>query len=259
MTEFIGVFLGAFLAFIVGIGANEVVHRYRQKTHRRLARDLIAVELVHNLEVLHSMSVMAEQTMNEEFVASHTPISPPRRDTLQQLLGSEWLAALTTKERLSLLKVVGDLQRAENQHDAWQRVISSDQGLAPVVDQKTGQQLAYREVVTIRLSKDMGLTETNLLELLIRICNNSDKDDFTDERVQQIRLKLVPTRKGWPKHTNYGRSCRSSDARKLPADMRSELNKRYECIVVWEHDWQDCPVEVIELRTQLSEPEFTLL
>ncbi len=255
-ADFSGVFLGAFLAFLGGIALNELVTRSRQKANRRLARDIIAIELVHNLEVLDSMSLLAKQTMDEGFMAVHTPMAAIRASILQPLLASNWLEGMPAKERRHLLNVVATLQRAEVEYEAWQRALSPERGLATIIAADGGRRMTYRELKTEQLQETLGLVQIGLLDLLIYVCNSADDQTFTDDEVQKIRKKLEPTRVNWPKSPTFGRWYASSGAKKAPPDRLAKLTEAYKFLVVWTHDWPECPIQVIELRTRAPEQGF---
>lgn len=256
MAAFGAVFLGAFLAFLAGIAAQEIVQGLRHRSYRRLARNAIATELVHNLGVIDSMRSSAIQTRDEGFIAIHSPIATLRGGMLQQLTSSEWFEALLPSERLFLQDAVGKLDRATAQFTSWEEAVVPGIGLTTIIVEETKARTTYRELATEKLLDVLGKIQTNLLDLLILVCNHSKLGGFTDEEAATVQGKLLPTRKGWPKRARLVRWYRSSELKNLIGGESTDVKTRYEHLVVWEDDWPDCPMPVIELRAKNTEPEW---
>jgi len=254
--QFLAVFLGAFLGFALGIIADELVHRIRLRARGALNRDVIATEMLYNLEVLDAMITCAKQTRKEQYANAHTPIGTVRAGILQQLLSPDSLASLRREERRFLLEVVGNLRRAVDQFESWQKTFTSTTGLMPVLIEETGDRTSYRDLATDRLDETLIQIQTHLMELLIQVCNNSGSDKLTDVRTDQIRQKLMPTREGWPKKTNFMRWSKSSVLQGLDEAKLKDMAASSTYFVVWENDWADCPLDVIELQDRKTESEF---
>ena len=83
----------------------------------------------------------------------------------------------------------------------------------------------------------------NVLGLLITICRGRSRD-LLDENAQRIAEALSPIQVGRP--ANFTKSLRSSHLKDAPNRKQMVAEKRY--LVVWEHDWPECPIRVIELQ-----------
>ena len=78
-----------------------------------------------------------------------------------------------------------------------------------------------------------------MVKLLCEVCLR-EKEGLQDKQLKDIYHKLQKIEKDYEKEGCVGKS---SDYKK--AKDKKE-NQRY--LVVWEHDWPECPLEVIELR-----------
>lgn len=104
------------------------------------------------------------------------------------------------------------------------------------------QRLVAKEKTNILLYL-IRIFGANVLALLIIICRHANCD-LLDENAQRIAKALSPIQVGRP--ANFTKSLRSSHLKDAPNRKQMVAEKRY--LVVWEHDWPDCPLEVIELQ-----------
>ncbi len=83
----------------------------------------------------------------------------------------------------------------------------------------------------------------NVLGLLITICRGRSRD-LLDENAQRIAEALSPIQVGRP--ANFTKCLRSSHLKDASNLKQMVDEKSY--LVVWEHDWPECPIRVIELQ-----------
>ena len=94
--------------------------------------------------------------------------------------------------------------------------------------------------ILLHLIRSFG---ANILALLILVCRHADRD-LLDENAKRIAKKLSPIQLG--ASPNFTKSLRSSHLKDAPNREQVEKEKQY--LVVWEDDWSECPITVIELQ-----------
>jgi hypothetical protein len=246
-NQFSAIFLGAFLAFVVGIAVQEIMAHRTKRASRRMLRQLIGIEVLNIMEQIDYVARLVQLTRDERFVARHSPTSLPHWETLAQCLGTEGAIALTPLERADVRAAVANLRVFVGIYEHWEQSLNSGQGMMPVLIGESNTTTTYVELKTRDLFQNVDLIQTNLLDTLISVCNLSQAGQFHDDEVEGVRKKLTPTRPGFPKKSNFVRAYRSS----LAAPSAEKLGQ-VTYLVVWKHDWPECPVQIIELEPARS-------
>jgi len=246
-NQFTAIFLGAFLAFVAGLAIQEIVAHRTRRASRKMLRQLIGIEVLNIMEQIDYLARLVHLTRDEGFMTRHSPTSLPHWETLAQCLGTEGAASLTPLERADVRAAVANLQIFVGMYESWLQSLDSGQGRMPVVTEGNNTTTTYAELKTNDLLRNVDLIQTNLLDALISVCNLSQAGQFHDDDVECVRKKLIPTRPGFPNKGNFGRAYRSA----LVTQSAEKLGQ-VTYLVVWKHDWPECPVEIIELETARS-------
>jgi hypothetical protein len=212
-----------------------------------MLRQLIGIEVLEIIEDIEYVARLARLTRDEGFIGLHSPTSLPRWELLAQALGSQGATALTLLEQADVRAAVANLQTFVGIYETWERSVTPENVSRPVLSQN-GTQQTYAELKTEGFLNFVDGIQTNLLDALISVCNLSKEGEIHHDGVEAVRKKLIPTRPGFPKRSNFGRIYRSA----LVAKQADKLRERAAYLVVWRHDWPDCPVPVIELETSRS-------
>jgi hypothetical protein len=245
-NQFSAVFLGAFMAFLVGIALQQIAAYHTKRANRRMLRQLIGIEVLEIIEDIEYVARLVRLTRDEGFIGLHSPTSLPRWELLAQALGSQGATALTLVEQADVRAAVANLQTFVGIYETWERSVAPENVSRPVLSQN-GTQQTYAELKTEGFLNFVDGIQTNLLDALIFVCNLSKEGGIHHDGVEAVRKKLIPTRPGFPKRKNFGRVYRSA----LVAKRADKLRERA-YLVVWRHDWPDCPIPVIELETSHS-------
>jgi hypothetical protein len=240
--QLVGVLLGAFLAVSGGLCIQFLLQRSRRQTVAAMARSTLARELLEILRSLDHMEKLSRSTKaNPPPAPAWIVESPPNPGVLRQLVAPDVLGALTPEEHRHLLLVVSNLEDLNRRYESWVTTVTSAQHLlSRVRDPGSGTVRPYWEVKTDTLLYVVAAIRIHVMDLLIMVCVRA-RHTLIDEQAERIRTSLMPLR--WRKTgSDFYRSARSSDV------QRAEFEGRSKHLVVWEHDWPECPLEVIELK-----------
>ena len=139
------------------------------------------------------------------------------------------MSVLDRVEQGLLIEVVSQLNEVTSETDKWGKRIS----------RVRTYDLESKEALTEELLSHVTILRRNLLELLGEICFR-EKEGLQSEQLKGIYHKLQIIERDYGTQGCVGKS---SDYEKV---KDKKENQRY--LVVWEHDWPECPLEVIELR-----------
>lgn len=239
--QLVAVFVGAFLGFGGALFTRAIAGRSRRDTLARITRQVIVRETIDNLIALSHMDKLTRAMREDGFAVRRFSNLRPRTEVLRQFMTAESVAALCEGETRVLLVVTPQLAFLRERYDKYQQLLQRpEQALAPVDVEGEGT-VAYRDAVTDLLLADMAGIASNLLEILVRSCHQGRRT-LVDDESKEVASKLVGLTFG--PTGNFGRVFKSS---LLRGDKQLDLKK---CLVVWEHDWRECPVPIIELRPQ---------
>ena len=237
----VGASLGAFLGFGGALLTGAYFALRRRWTLARITRQVIVRETIENLMALSYMDKLTRAMREEGFAPRRFSSLRPSAEVLRQFMTAESMAALCEGETRVLLFVIPQLAYLRERYDKYEQVLQRPKdAFAPVNVEGEGT-VAYRDAVTDRLLADMAGIASNLLEILVRSCYQARRT-LVDDESKEVASKLVGLTFG--PTGNFGRVFKSS---LLKGDKQLDLKK---CLVVWEHDWPECPAPVIELCPQ---------
>jgi len=98
--------------------------------------------------------------------------------------------------------------------------------------------LESKGALTEELLSHITILRHKLVQLLCEVCLR-EKEDLQEEQLKGIYHKLQIIERNYKTQAFLGKS---SDYKKV----KQRGSERY--LVVWEHDYPECPLEVIELR-----------
>lgn len=235
----IGAFLGGFLGFGGALFTRAMAGRSRRDTLARMTRQIIVSEAIENLRALRQIDKLSDEMREEGFELVRTSTLRPRGAILQQFMTAESLAALSERERTSLAVVTPQLAYLNERYDNYEGVLASPLTAVQKMKTQTGAVVARRDWATDRFLANVALVGTNVLDMLIQTCCQA-KGQLADDQSKDVASKLEVVTPGATR--NYGRAFKSS-----LVQGADDLDPK-KWLVVWEHDWPECPMPVIELR-----------
>lgn len=232
----VAVALGALLGFGAALAVGLELNRRRRSQYAKTVRNAIATECIYNLIALNEAVTQVERTVKDRFTTLYVHRFPPRGGILQRLVTPEVLGSLSSGEMGSLVVVAPELENARSVYDAWKQMARS-----PTVHPRT------RFEETNHCLHMVTTSGRNVLGLLIEVCQRSSGRELRDENARRMADKLASTKtRPVP---NFVRGLKSSHGKSENLD---ELMKKRRYLVVWEHDWPECPMNVVELRKCLD-------
>ncbi len=227
----VAVALGALLGFGAALAVGLELARRRRSQYAKTVRNAIATECIYNLIALNESDTQIERTVKDKFATVHLHRFPPRGTVLQGFVTPDVMGSLSNLEMGSLVVVAPELQNATSVYERWKE-------MARTPDIPPGT----RQEETNHCLHIVSTSGRNVLGLLILVCRESD-GKLRDENAQRMADKLTPL-KTRP-NPNFVRGLKSSHGKSENLD---ELVKKRRYLVVWEHDWPECPMNVVELR-----------
>jgi len=226
----IGVGTGALLGFGLALLGSYLLAKARRTQFARVVRNLIATESIYNLITLTNIEKRTRQTLDSDFNLHSYHEFRPRGRMIQQLMTPDFLSAISSRELGPLVVVAPELEHLAASYSEWVNTIADED--KPMAQEKTR--------IILRLTRVFG---SNVLGLLIAICHRRDRD-LLDENARRIAEKLSHIQVARP--PDFTKSLRSSHLQDAGNREQIVAEKRY--LVVWEHDWPECPIDVIELQ-----------
>lgn len=240
----VSIFLGALFGFLAGLVIQWLITWWRRHEQGTLYRNLIAVELLHNLEAMWDMLESAERTKQGAFSVAETPIARPRAEVLRSIANaSDALLSLTQGERYAIVQLVAHLDRALAEYSSWPEAIGGQRGLIQLQLPDGTKRLA-REVATEQLRATLRTVMTNQVGMLVTVINESSEKNLTPHRpLQAIWRALEPTRKGWRKDKAIQAAVTAPDV----GELADQGNSRP--LVVWSRGSSNYDRPFIELKS----------
>ncbi len=242
VSIFLGALLGAFFAFVGGLGLQGLVTWWHRNERRKLYRNLIAIELLHNLSTMEDMVDSLRKTKEEGFRVSETVIDRPRVAILGSIAATgEALLSLSNGEQLAVVEIVGQLNRALAEYADWPDYIGGQRGQIQLRLPDGAVQLA-RDVVTDQMQETLLSLTRNHIGVLVAVLNNSSEKNLSQDRLRALWRALEPTRKDWPKNQEIRVSVRPPEVEGLTEEQKAGP------LVTWVGTTSDYPVSVIALK-----------
>ena len=226
MNEGLWVLVGVLLGFVGAYLLQRLAENRIKKQLRTVARNIIGIEIIHNLKIIEQIEDSARKTIADEGFL-HTSISPPRNEIFDRLLDLPSLSVLDDKEQGLFAEMFSQLSALAREYSIWPNKIR----------QIAHSDVAGKKSASHYLFTYMNFLRMNLVQLLCEVCLREGKG-LQDKQLQSI-FREVQRFEG----EGSGRAGKSSDFKKA---KRKETFKR---LVVWEHDWAECPLEVLELKS----------
>lgn len=226
----ISVGAGAFLGFGLALLGSHLLAKTRRTQFAKVVRNLIATESIYNLITLTNIEERTQRTLDSDFSCHSYHEFRPRGRMLQQLMTPDFLSAISSRELGALVVVAPELEHLAASYSEWVNTIAGEN--RPMAKEKTR--------IILRMTRVFG---ANVLGLLITICHRRDRD-LLDENARRIAEELSRIQVARP--SDFTKSLRSSHLQDAPNREQMVTEKRY--LVVWEHDWPECPIDVIELQ-----------
>lgn len=228
----VAVFLGAFLGLGSALLVGHCFAEARRTRFAKFGRNVIVTESIYNLKTLNRIEEHTRRTIDSNFTTHSYYEYLPRGRILERYLSIDVLSAISSQELVGLVVVGPQLEHLAARYREWKNTIARDEG-------------AMARVKTDNLLQLISDAGTNVLALLIAICRRAGRD-LLDENAQRMAKALSPIKLERP--TNFTRVLRSSHLQNV-SNLDQVVDEKTH-LVVWEHDWSDCPtgLDVIELQ-----------
>ncbi len=231
MNEGLWVIVGV----VLGFGGTYVLQRLaehrRKKQLRTVARNIIGLEIIHNLGIIGHIEESAMEFIEGTSLFYRTTI-PIRSEVFNQLLDLPSLSVFDDFEQRSLVETFSQLNLVARDYESWPKEIGQ---VIPSHESK--------KAVSQNLLNHIKVLRINLIELLCGICLR-EKEGFQDEQLNDIYHKLRRF-KNKQDYKSLGCLGKSSHYKKK---LKQKGEGEFKYLVVWEHDYPECPLEVIELQ-----------
>lgn len=235
----VGAFLGGFLGFGGALATGAIVGRGRRQTLARMTRQIIVREAIDNLRALGQIDQLSETMRENGFDVVRISYLRPRGEILHQFMTAESLDALSEEEAKFLMVVTPQLAYLDERYAHYEQHLHNPMTEIARMKRQDGSEVPYREWATDGLLSDVARFGTNLLDILIQACHEA-KGQLADDESTDIASKLDDLTFG--DSANFRRAFKTSMVK-----GREDLDPKI-WLVVWEHDWPECPMPVIGLR-----------
>jgi hypothetical protein len=226
--------VGSIGGAIVGFSGTYVLQRIadnrRKKKLRTVARNIIGIEIIHNLEVLTLIEENVQKTI-ESTGKLYTYSQPPRVEIFNNIFNLSSLSVLEKTEQLFFIHVFSTLNIVLREYALW-----PDKMLRLTRDSSE-----HKRRESQWLLNAVAALGSDLINLLGKVCLN-EKEGLQREELLTIyqKIKQFNTKQMYNK---YALSLRSSDHK-----LSEKKFENCEYLIVWVHDYLECPLKVIELR-----------
>jgi len=229
MSEGLWIVIGVLLGFVGTYVLHRLAENRRKKHLRIVARNIIGLEIIHNLEILEHMEKSVKETIKDTSLFYRATI-PLRSEVFNQFLDLPSLSVLDNLEQRFFVEIFSQLNLVAREYNSWPQEIG-----------KVILNLGAKKAVSQNLLDYITRLRMNLVQLLCEICLR--EKEGLQEKLKDI-YKKVQIFENTHDSKVSGRAGKSSDYKSTYESGKAQL----EYLVVWEHDWQECPLEVIELR-----------
>ena len=238
----VGIFLGAFLGFSAGLLVQWLVTYWRRRERRNLYRNLLAIELLKNLNVMYSMLESIDRTEKAGYAVAETVIGRPRAEIMRSIATTaDVLLSFSREDQITLAQMASHVERVLAEYEGWPAAILGERGMLNLVLPDGNARLA-REVSTDQLRTTITFAMRYHIGTLVIVLNDLSERHVSEKTLRSTRMALEPTRRNWKKSRRVNCSARSPEPEELPKEMSPEV------LVVWTHGRTEYPVTVIELR-----------
>lgn len=220
MNEGLWVLVGVLLGFVGTYLLQRLAENRRKKHLRAVARNIIGLEVIHNLRIIETINETTAKTIKDMSFGFYKATVPPRSEVFNRLLDLPSLSVLDASEQRGFVEVFSQLNIVAREFALWPGSHDSC------------------EAASQRLLNYTTILRRNLVMLLCEICFG-EKEGLQEEQLRGIYHKLQIIERDRKTQAYLGKS---SDYK----NTNQKGSARY--LVVWEHDWTECPLEVIELR-----------
>ena len=231
MSEGLWVIVGVLLGFAGTYLLQRLAEKRRKKQLRTVARNIIGLEIIHNLKGIEWIEKAITKTIEDTSLLVYQATIPPRSEVFNRLLDLSSLSVLDEVEQRLFVEVFSQLNLVAREFALWPEEIH-----------KAPPNRKARETASKNLSTYVGYLRVNLVQLLCEICLRG-REGLQDKRLRDIYEKLQSF-----ENTQSGRDGKSSDYRSVYESEKTKLKR----LVVWEDDWPECPLEILELRAICS-------
>ena len=225
--------VGALLGFILGLAGNyflqKLAENRRKKQLRTAARNIIGIEIIHNLDILEHIDEDVQKTIEETNSLYIYPL-PPRDEIFNKMLYLPSISVMENYEQKLIMEIFSQLNMVAREFALWPNKIKPFLTATSIERKSVSGWLLYANT----------LLELNLLRLLCQVCSR-EKKMLQRNELQKIQEKLHKLREDDYKFAYLFKSSQFET-------VKHKINKKCKYLVVWEHDNKECPLEVIELR-----------
>ncbi len=227
MSEGFWVIFGVILGFVGTYLLQKLAENRRKKQLRTVARNIIGIEIIYNLETIGHIEKLTMQTID---TAGQIYVSnlPPRSEVFGRFLDLPSLSVLDYEEQGFFTLVLSQLNLVTRDFALWPDRIRQE----PFDDRK------LKEKASKPLLTNIPILRLNLVQLLCEICSR-EREGLQDKQLRNIYHKT----KGYSPSESL-RAGKTSDYKK----SKQKEEDQYKYLIVWEHDWPKCPLKVIELK-----------
>ena len=225
--------LWALIGVLLGFAGTYLLQRLqenrRKKQLRTVARNIIGLEIIHNLEVLEHIEENVLKTIEGTSSLYVYPL-PPRTDIFNKMLYLPSISVMDNYEQKLLMEIFSQLNMVASEFALWPNKIK------PFL---TATSIERKNVSGWLLYANTSL-ELNLLLLLCQVCLR-EKKKLQRKELQKIHDKLHKFKQADNKYVCLVKSSQFET-------VKHKINKKCKYLVVWEHDNKECPLEVIEIK-----------
>ncbi len=225
-----GAVIGAFLGF----GGTYLIQRLAERRQKKrlctIARNVIGLEILHNLEILEQIEKNISKAIEEKY-SIYTYSQPPRTEVFNRIFDLPSLSVLDNIEQMFFIHTFGTLNMVFREYALW------PDKMRQLQHDSTEQKRASSQWLLAAIT----MLGSDLIKLLCKVCLK-EKEGLQREDLKNIYAKLKKTEN---KDETYGVYFKSSDDKWY---KQKTEDKKCKYLVVWEHDYPECPLEVIELR-----------
>lgn len=221
--------IGFFLVIPLAILSEKLLSGKKRKKNENEFKIFLLYELWININFVAQIQRSYENNVNDKSML-HIPHYPPRTEVISKFLSFDLINCLNSDEKNLVIEVYSQLEGLKFEFLNWKenlvfKNIKDDDEIYQVL---SSTMLSYIEVVM-----------KNMLDLWIGLVKDLGKKSIIPQIRDLNKIILVEIKCG-----NWIRSSyKASDYNK---EQFKNL-KKFDVIMCWINDWQDCPKKVIEI------------
>jgi len=221
--------VGLFLIIPISIFTDRYLAYRKKKQYEVELKNLLLQELWININFVAQIEKSYENNLiNSDGL--HIPHYPPRIEIISKFLNFDLITSLKETEKEILIEVYSQLEGLKVEFTNWKEKMIYN-------NLKDNSELYKKLSLTMLYFIDAVMK--NMMNLWIGIVKDLGKKSMHSQIRELNKIILDEIKKG-----NWIRSSyKASDFKK---DMIKDL-KKFDIIMCWIDDWQDCPKKIIEI------------